>query len=59
MLTKKSLILAIDDEQLCLNELKYEFAGKDLELKTFLGPNAFEAHVVFKKIWRSSNAGNR
>ena len=46
MLTKKSLILAIDDEQFYLNELKYEFAGKDVELKTFLGHNAFEAYAT-------------
>ncbi len=52
-MTSKALILAIDDEQYYLNELKYEFAGKNVELKTFLGPSSFEETATTEDIERA------
>jgi hypothetical protein len=53
VLKAKPLILAIDDEQFYLDEIKYEFANKNVDLITFLGPNVFEEQVKKTDIERS------
>jgi hypothetical protein len=53
VLKEKPLIIAIDDEQFYLDEIKYEFADRDVELITFLGPNIFEEQVKKTDIERS------
>lgn len=54
MASSKALILAVDDEPFFLNDLKYEFMGKNVELKTYLGHNEFEEQVSNNDIERAS-----
>lgn len=41
MSDEKPLVLAIDDEQFYLDEIRYELSGKGVDLKLFRGPTDF------------------